>query len=97
MTSSSHPDVFKGKTTLKGTRFLSVLSCLARGKEKEEELRETTTPIDLSVLEWEIARYVSPDKDCILNGFKNVFSLRYTGRQIAIDTKISSRQMICHI
>ena len=32
-----------------------------------------TTPIDLSVLEWELASYVSPDRDCILDGLRMDF------------------------
>lgn len=46
-----------------------------------------TLPIDLTMLELELASYDSLDRECILDGFKNGFPLHYSGPHIALDTK----------
>ena len=93
-------DAFSQVRGIRGEEALGPQAILEKGQGNAPsnlDILSLATPIDLSVLEWELASYVSPDRDCILDGFKNGFSLQYTGPQIAIDTKISSRQMICHI
>ncbi|MCG8046806.1 MAG: hypothetical protein JAY66_14190 [Candidatus Thiodiazotropha taylori] len=45
------------------------------------------SPIDVNILEQELARYDSPDRFLILDGFQNGFSLQYSGPRVAFDTK----------
>ena len=50
-------------------------------------LNLASTPINLVALERELAFYDSVDRDCILDGFRNGFSLQYSGPYVATDTK----------
>ena len=46
-----------------------------------------SSPINLLALQRELDMYDSPDRDCILDGFTNGFSLHYTGPRVSVDCK----------